>query len=317
MLEGELRSSPAPRSSGQAPARTSCSLEGCRTPLSPPATGTPACSPSSLPAETSVTSLTPADRPRQKEPHVIPSRPSHRHGHRSRAGHRPRVGGRKETASSHRYAVSITGEQITDWSYSGRTPGSCGGTTSGSGRQELTLRSTPKLITAARAGLGRTWVLGDSLPIKAQGTRTGQSTQSPNSCGGDGYLAPGSTCGTASYTIDAALTHGLDHPAERLNPSSAAGNLGGAWSDCPWFVGPTDSAYLDQNGAPNRGIGPSADAAAGLRFSFQRLASARLAAGRSFDVAKRTSKLYMSKDAYGGLQGHTELRWTIHFQARG
>jgi hypothetical protein len=215
-------------------------------------------------------------------------------------------------ATSRTYTVSVTGEQQTAWSYQGNTPGNCGGTQVGSGSQELSFRSAPKRIIAAAAGAHR-WVVGDGVTLHVDGRRTGTFVQSADSCTDAPEPSPTDGCGERRYDLQADLGHGLDHPLERLNLSTTGDD---PFDDCPYFQGPDDASFLDQNGNRAKGILPSADGGAGLRFAAAALSSRTLARGRSFSVSRRIVKPYSFHGRFGSLTGHTTLRWTVTFAAR-
>jgi hypothetical protein len=218
--------------------------------------------------------------------------------------------------ASRTYDISVRGDQVTTWSYSGDTPGNCGGTQKGSGRQAFTFRSAPRRVVAVR-GAARAWSIAATLPIQADGSRTGSFVTSPSRCQTEPVESPADDCGDAQWTFDGMLGYGLGAYAGRLTLSTSLGlreDGRALFVECPFFEGPSDNTYLAQEGDLGRGIGASADAVAGLRFGFQRLAQRRLAAGRTFEVPRETIEAYEYRDRWGHLSGRTVLRWTVTFR---
>ncbi len=227
--------------------------------------------------------------------------------------------GSAQAASFYPYKISIKGEQTHAWTYTGTAANACGTPESGSGRQHFVFRGAPYKTIASRAGGTGHWGVNASWKLKAQGTRQATHTvfhsQSTNRmCQDEDFVHATSDCGDASWTIDAAMQYGLQKPYGRMHVQSAGGGLGGGgpFENCPWFEGPDNSTYWDQLG---RETGThSNDMQLGLRYAWQDVKPTAFQRGKSFTVSRRLVKPYEYKDQWGALDGHVEIRWTIHFQ---
>ncbi len=218
-------------------------------------------------------------------------------------------------ALSRTYKATISGEQTTTWSYSGKNPGDCNQTRTASGRQHFTFRSAAHKVFVTRAGLtkkGR-WGFADGPELKAVGSRTGKDVTTSGSCPDSGYTAPTTGCGEATWKILGSIQYGLQAPWSQVNVDTGMGQRtsGSLFADCPWFAGPDDMNFIDDDAPGNF---RSSVLSAGLPYSKQSISAKRFTTGKSFEVQKKTTRTYRAKDGFGSLTGHTTLRWKIHFK---